>query len=843
MDQKLIELERNLALRLAAGENIDSSLILSLKTALQVCEWDSGGVYLVDNLSQELYLQFSIGLSLELTKEVQRYSNLSDRWKVAVKGKPVFLKYEQLPISLNPVLISEGIRSVAWVPMVHQNQLIGGILLLTKLEVELSKDQKFVLETISAQTGLNIARIRAREELSTSVNRYLSILNKDETLIFVLSFEGHFLFTNLAFQKVSGYSSEQLIELTLNDLLSTSGQEEYEKDRSVFLSGNKTNTTLPIKSKEGTVREISTYFSIGMWDFKNVLIGFSEKKEAITEPNSRNPVEAKFLIDLFPIPAIIINPISLMMIYGNKEFQNVFGYSESESKKVNFLQLFAKNEYDRLIDHLKSAGLYGLRDSLIWTQIAKDKTVVPTQLSIHPLRWLDVDSYLVVMNLEAAQNVSVFSIQEDRYREVVNKQSDLIVRFTMEGMITFVNQAYCDFLQKTAEQLIGRPVYEQIPEQDVGIFQQHIKQISIQTPSHQSQNRLIDGLGRLRTVHWVDRGVFEGNDLVEIQGEGRDISDSESARILKQTMEQRFRVLVEEIQGVVYVLHAETMMVIYMSPQIEKLSGYSQEEVYKNPLFWFAKIYPDDVLEVINEFKKRITGVSDEIIEFRFIHKDGRIVWVQDRGAKIVAEDGTIFLQGIMMDVSASQNSKQKLENYSKLGRMINDFSLALMTVTSENWDKLIIKILTEMGIQLSVDRSYLFMIDYGNKVINNTHEWCAEGIQSSMKDFQNRPIDEFNWWFPKLSFDGKIIIEDLDSLLPEESNIREMLESQSAQSVLIVAMKRKDHFYGCLGFDSVVTQKHWDEEIVLLLRMFSDMLMSTYERINPEKLVFPADN
>ena len=51
-DLKLIELDRILANRLADGENIDSSLILSLKTALQVCGWDCGGVYLVSDISQ-----------------------------------------------------------------------------------------------------------------------------------------------------------------------------------------------------------------------------------------------------------------------------------------------------------------------------------------------------------------------------------------------------------------------------------------------------------------------------------------------------------------------------------------------------------------------------------------------------------------------------------------------------------------------------------------------------------------------------------------------------------------------------------------------------------------------
>ena len=128
------------------------------------------------------------------------------------------------------------------------------------------------------------------------------------------------------------------------------------------------------------------------------------------------------------------------------------------------------------------------------------------------------------MNSEDNQEKNIHRIQEDRYREVVNKTVDLIVRFTVEGMITFVNQAYCDYFKKSPEQLIGRPVHEQIHEFDMVHFQNHISQISTLLPIRQSQNRMIDGLGRLRTVRWLDRGIFEGDHITEIQGVGQDIT-------------------------------------------------------------------------------------------------------------------------------------------------------------------------------------------------------------------------------------------------------------------------------------------------------------------------------
>jgi PAS domain S-box-containing protein len=529
---------------------------------------------------------------------------------------------------------------------------------------------------------------------------------------------------------------------------------------------------------------------------------------------------------------MIIDPVELNVLQGNAEFQSLFGYSEFDNKKLNILQLFSKDEYPRLIDGMKRFGLHGIETISNWQQVKRDGSTFTSQLSIHPLRWMNENCFLVLVTPQEKGEKPLYRIQEERYREVVNKQIDLIVRFTREGMITFVNQAFCEFSQQSAEQLIGRPVGERIHEQDMEIFQRHLSLISTQQPIRKSQNRMIDGFGRLRTIQWLDRGIFDGDQLLEFQGVGQDISEAVSEQILKETMEQRYRGLVEEIQGVVYLLHAETFMIIYINPQFEKLSGYSLEEIYQDPSLWERSIPPDDMLRIRASLQNRRRQIAGEIIEFQFRHKDGHIIWAQERGSLIVSNDGTAFLQGVVVDISAAQVARQKLELYSRLGRALNDFSLALMKVKAEQWNGLVNAILQEIGKELQMDRAYILMIDFEQETVNNTHEWCADGIESSMGDFQNLPLHQFDWWAEHLQQDGKIIIEDLSTLLPAEAAIREMMESQSVQSILVVALKLEDQYYGCIGFDSVKTPKIFDQEVIPILRIFSDMLMSTYERL-----------
>ena len=834
-ETKLYELQRDLANRLGEGEDIDSASIISLQTAIKACQMDSGAIFLVDEIKNELYLQISIGFSSEFTRETIRYNNTSDRWAIVNTGKPIYANYDQLPIQHNVALISEGVRSIAWFPFKQKQKVIGGIFLASHKLNEMQDQQKLVLETIAAQISLNIIRIRAQEQLISSESKYLSMINASQDLIFTVSDIGKIIFSNVSFRTTLGYRERELENISLSDLFVLDEAMDSEQLLASIFREDKSEKMISLKAKNEIIHDILTKFSIGVWDFKKVLFCQATLK---TDPGEqtlpKDQEERKYWIDMIPVPAIIVDPIDYFVVDGNEEFKSQFGYSDLAKKKLSILQLFAEKDYLRLIDGFKKNGLFSLKDGTNWSQICKDGTSINTRININPIRWLKKDSILVVMETEENQEKNLHQIQEDRYREVVNKQVDLIVRFTVEGMITFVNQAYCDYFNKSAGQLIGRPVNEQIHEYDMALFAYHVSQISTKLPIRQSQNRMIDGLGRLRTVRWLDRGIFDGDQVTEIQGVGHDISEEVTHKILEDTMEQRYQILVEGLQGVVYVLHAETMFAIYISPQIGKFAGFTQQDVYEDPHYWASRIHPEDIAYVSAALERRINGNSEEIIEYRFIHKDGHIIWAQDRGSVFLSPGGSKLLQGVIVDITTSQIAKQKLEFYATFERMVNDFSLALMTIRPYQWDELINHILKEIGSQLGVDRSYLFGVNHQDQTISNSHEWCAEGIEPVIDMMQNIPLGSYPWWFNKLITEGKIAIEDLDEIPETEIETRKIIEMQSIQSVLIVSMRRDNHFCGFIGFDKVVSKKNWEPEVILLLRMISDMVINAKIRIDP---------
>src|SRR5687768_12613210 len=55
-------------------------------------------------------------------------------------------------------------------------------------------------------------------------------------------------------------------------------------------------------------------------------------------------------------------------------------------------------------------------------------------------------------------------LSELRYREIVDGQHEMVCRYQADGVLTFVNAAYCRFFDKTAEELCGRSFFTLIPE-------------------------------------------------------------------------------------------------------------------------------------------------------------------------------------------------------------------------------------------------------------------------------------------------------------------------------------------------------------------------------------------
>ena len=129
----------------------------------------------------------------------------------------------------------------------------------------------------------------------------------------------------------------------------------------------------------------------------------------------------------------------------------------------------------------------------------------------------------------AAQTAALLE-SEARYRAIVEDQTELICRYLPNGVITFVNEAYCRYFGKRREELLGHSFMPLIPEEEQRLMEAQIAALSRQNPVALIDHRVILPDGEIRWQHWTDRAIFDaGGQLREFAGVGRDITDRKQA--------------------------------------------------------------------------------------------------------------------------------------------------------------------------------------------------------------------------------------------------------------------------------------------------------------------------
>jgi diguanylate cyclase (GGDEF)-like protein/PAS domain S-box-containing protein len=130
--------------------------------------------------------------------------------------------------------------------------------------------------------------------------------------------------------------------------------------------------------------------------------------------------------------------------------------------------------------------------------------------------------------------------------------------------------------------------------------------------------------------------------------------DRELVERTQRLEEDRYRSMVEHGPAVSYIDATDaTASTIFISPQVETLLGYSPEEWTADGDLWPRLLHPDDRTRAVAENERHNETGDPFRMEYRMMHRDGRIVWVHDEATMVRDERGVPrFSHGVMMDIS-----------------------------------------------------------------------------------------------------------------------------------------------------------------------------------------------
>ena len=145
------------------------------------------------------------------------------------------------------------------------------------------------------------------------------------------------------------------------------------------------------------------------------------------------------------------------------------------------------------------------------------------------------------------------------------------------------------------------------------------------------------------------------------QGVAFDITERMQAEERLRTAEERYRTLVEQLPVAVYTDAVDDLSTaLYISPQYERLTGFTPEQRLLDPDPGVKMLHPEDRDRVLaRSVETNETGEPFDI-EYRIVAADGHVVWVHDHADAGPRVQRSGALHGVLQDITENRRAPRR---------------------------------------------------------------------------------------------------------------------------------------------------------------------------------------
>jgi PAS domain S-box-containing protein/putative nucleotidyltransferase with HDIG domain len=249
----------------------------------------------------------------------------------------------------------------------------------------------------------------------------------------------------------------------------------------------------------------------------------------------------------------------------------------------------------------------------------------------------------------------------------------------------------------------------------------------------------------------------------------------QSQNVDMEETEARFRTLVEHLPTVIYSSMAEDAnTMLYVSPQIRNMLGYTPGEWLDNPGLWAINIHPEYRNHVLEETNGGGPGSRSFDMEYQMTARDGRLVWVRDQVTLMNDLEGRPkFWQGIMLDITERKLSEEKIRRQLEHLTALS----AIERFTSANFDLelSLLEILNHVTKELGLDAADILMLNSNSQMLE-----CAAGNGFRTKDLMKRRVRLGDGFAGRVALERQLV--EIHNLVdePNKLSLMNILEEEN---------------------------------------------------------------
>ncbi|MHC5737398.1 PAS domain S-box protein [Nostoc sp.] len=281
---------------------------------------------------------------------------------------------------------------------------------------------------------------------------------------------------------------------------------------------------------------------------------------------------------------------------------------------------------------------------------------------------------------------------ENLYRQLVESQTDIIIRIDLQGQITFANVAACQTFGWKEDEFRGQSFFQFFHPDDLPQVMESIAALESSFHPLTNSERRAFTVNGIRWFQWNAIAIHDHKgEVVEIQGVGRDITEQQAALHERQLAEEslrqseeKFRTFAENTHAIISIASPDSFHPLYISPAYETIWGRSCQSLYDQPNSWLDAIHPDDRDRATQSVEQLLSGSQSSSAEYRILQPDGSERWIWNRGFAIYNRQGEVDYYGcIAEDITERKLAEESLRQSEEKFRTFAENTHAVIWIAS----------------------------------------------------------------------------------------------------------------------------------------------------------------
>ncbi|BDQ02813.1 PAS domain S-box protein [Ignavibacterium sp.] len=407
-----------------------------------------------------------------------------------------------------------------------------------KLLDELSKDISFAIEYLETESE--------REKIRSELEYQSNLLSNVNDAIIATDKNLRITYWNEAAEQIYGIKRNEAIGKTTRDVLHTQYLELGRDDILKKLSIEGKYSTRVIQYHKSGRKIYVDAKGFAVKDKSGNLIGYASINRDITVSYEAEMLlresEEKFRALAESTPAAIFIYQGEYFQYLNPAAENLTGYKLNEIYGMKFFELVHP-------DHREMVKERGIRRQL--GEEIENRYVFKIIRKNGEARWVDFGAEIIEYKGKPAAIGTAYDItdriifeeslkeSEEKYRLLVENQTDLVVKVDLEGRFLFVSESYCKTFGKSQEELLNNKFLPLVHPDDRESTLKEMEKLYSHPYSCYIEQRALTAKG-WKWFNWADTMVFDENGKpIAIIGVGRDITEKKIAEIaLRESQEE-----------------------------------------------------------------------------------------------------------------------------------------------------------------------------------------------------------------------------------------------------------------------------------------------------------------